>query len=747
MIEVNKSPTLTRYKNTMKNVISLYYPTASPNDIDKAINYSINKRIKNANAKLSNSYKRYKTIDKDPNTGQEKLVYKNLEQEITLLEISDYIASKKPIVTAFGTMFANHNSGIPNPLNKVIQSFLDLRSQYKKQMFQYPKGSADFEKYNLLQQLSKIDANGCYGCLGQYTALIYNNAVATSITSQGRACVSTMILHFEMFLNNNVKFGSLNETLEFINNIVNENKFRKFKDDIILDHIPSVEECFAKVVLGSGYRWIPNEKELDIIWKVLINLTQEDITRIYYKNNLFEFVSNKYVIELVKKMIKDLETPFFTSSKVPPEIADDLNHFKELCMEYVYYRYMVIDRIDRADNAIKSVVMVSDTDSTIISVDGWYRFIVEQLSGMKLKIANDFENPSCDIDELNEDLEDKNESKEEIDYEYDFRTDEVYETHRLSHPEISTGDNNVRYSIISILSYVLDHTVNDYMIKMCEKFNSVDNISHYQQDCKIYSKTEFLFARLMMVPHAKKNYASIIEIQEGNMVPKDKQLDTKGIEAIHKSSKPLSTRKALKKILLEDILRTPVPDQLKFIKDIAVLEHNIVESVKQGSKEYYKPATVKSMNTYDDPLRIQGVKASIAWNMIRPNDLEAINLEERNAVNIAKVNINRGNAEDIKEKYPEIYENIIKALDDDTFKTYTKEKLNEDGSIKIPKKLTANEITAVAIPLDVEVPKWLMEFIDYDSIIIDNLAGFPYESIGIQRMNRSGVAYTNIVQL
>jgi hypothetical protein len=37
------------------------------------------------------------------------------------------------------------------------------------------------------------------------------------------------------------------------------------------------------------------------------------------------------------------------------------------------------------------------------------------------------------------------------------------------------------------------------------------------------------------------------------MVPFEKQLDTKGIEAIHKSSKPLSTRKALKKILLEDI--------------------------------------------------------------------------------------------------------------------------------------------------------------------------------------------------
>lgn len=155
MIDVNSSPTLSRYKDTMKQLLLLYYPTASPNDLDKAIDYSINKRIKNSKATISNSYKRYKVLDKNPETGVEKIVYKNLEQEITLLEICDYIQSKKPIVTSFGTMFANHNSGVPNPLCKVIQSFLDLRSTHKNQMFQYPKGSTDFEKYNLLQSLTQ----------------------------------------------------------------------------------------------------------------------------------------------------------------------------------------------------------------------------------------------------------------------------------------------------------------------------------------------------------------------------------------------------------------------------------------------------------------------------------------------------------------------------------------------------------------------------------------------------------------
>ena len=275
-----------------------------------------------------------------------------------------------------------------------------------------------------------------------------------------------------------------------------------------------------------------------------------------------------------------------------------------------------------------------------------------------------------------------------------------------------------------------------------------------------------------MVPHAKKNYASLIETQEGNRVPEDEQLDVKGIEAIHKSSKPLSTRKALKKILLEDILKTPVIDQLRFIKDIAIFEKQIMDSVKSGSKEYYKPVTIKSMSAYDDPLRIQGIKASIAWNMIKPSEAEGINLEERNAVNIAKVKINKALVDKIRDDFPDIYQNMIDALNNEVFKEYVnipktnkkftelvaKVKANdpetcsmykievEKGEVKL-KKLVGSSINAVALPLEVKLPEWLEPFIDYDSIIADNLNGFPYESIGIQRLENNSISYSNIVQL
>ena len=577
--------------------------------------------------------------------------------------------------------------------------------------------------------------------------MIYNPNVATSITSQGRASVSSMALHFEMFLADNVKFGSLNELVEFVNHICEERRSRKFNDSIILNHIPTKEECFAKLVLDTGYRWVPDDAELDIIWRIVNNLTQEDITRIYYKNNLYEFASNTHVFSIIKKMLVNLQRPFYTSAKVPPEIAEDINYLKDLMMEYVYYRYMYIDRIDRCDNMIKSVTMVSDTDSTIISVDAWYRFVVEQIKEEELRIANYCPDPILFLEKNDDGEWDDKEWQSAVEFEprqldYNFETDEIVELERWNHPDVFTPNDNVRYSIINIIAYILDNTVNDYMIKYCQNTNSVKAPYHDESQCKVYSKNEFLFKRLLMT-QVKKNYTSIMEVQEGNMVPEAKQLDVKGIEILTKSSKALSTRKALKKILLDDILRAPVIDQLKFVKDIAIFQKQIVESVRSGSKEFYKPVTIKSMAVYDDPMRIQGIKASIAWNMIKPADVEAINLSERNAVDIAKVQIDRATVDRIKDSFPEVYMNMLNALDDDTFKTYTK---NPKTGVK--DKLVSNEIVAVAIPMDTILPAWLEPFIDYDSILADNLNGFPYESIGIKRLQKNtSVNCTNIVQL
>lgn len=723
MIDIKKSPTIMKYLDTMVNCMQMIYGEINPYDLSKILEYSIQKRLQDSEANISNSYKRYR--DKDGK-------FQDVVQNTTLLKISDYILSREPIVTAFGTMFKHHGT-VPNPMFDVIQSFLDLRSEHKKMMFSFPKGSESFEKYNLLQSLDKIDANGCYGCLGQYTSLIYNSNVATSVTSQGRALVSSMTLHFEQMLADNVKFGSLDQVIEFINHICSERDKRHFDDRVLLNHIPSKEECFAKIILECGYRWVPNEKEMDVIWKVINNLSTEDTTRVYYKNNLYEFASNEKVFNVIRTILKKLEKPLMNSLDIPDIVSEDLKLLCDMIMEYVYYRYMFIDRIDRCDNMIKSVTMVSDTDSTIISLDAWYRFVVNKVNGDTFKIANYTETDLIDH-------EDKPLVEKRLDY--NFYTDEIEEVEHISHPEIDTPNDNIRFSIINILAYVLDKTVNDYMEKFCENNYSLqyDENGNKKRKCRIISKNEFTFRRLLMT-QVKKNYASLIAVQEGNLVPEDAQLDVKGIEALTKSSKPLSTRKALQKILLEDILKAPSIDQLRIVKDIIIFEKQVVQSVKDGNREYYKPVVVKPYNAYSDPMRIQGVKASIAWNECKSESDIALNLDERNPVDIVKVVINNATVDKIKDTFPDVYENMKRALASDTFSSYVKDPKTGE------KKVANREITAVALPLDIDLPDWLEPFIDYDEIINDNINGFPYESVGIQRLAKSNINYTNIVQL
>jgi hypothetical protein len=396
---------------------------------------------------------------------------------------------------------------------------------------------------------------------------------------------------------------------------------------------------------------------------------------------------------------------------------------------------MYADRIEKAENMIKNICVISDTDSTIISLDAWYHFVLNMVKYEDLNIKRYVPDSVFEILERDEFGDFTNKSqlspfiKVDPEYDYDFENDELIELKHVINPFKIYPEDNLRFTIINIICYVLDKLVNDYMEQQTKRNFSYDK----NYPCRMYAKNEFLFKRLLLT-ESKKNYASIQELQEGNMIPKNKQLDIKGIQSMAKSSTAESTKEALKKILLEDIMNTPTIDQFKIIKDIAILEKKIADSILSGSREFYKPATIKSQSNYDIPFRIQGIKASYAWNKIKPANMPAINLDERNAIDIAKTNITLNSVESIKDKYPEVYENILKVFEED-------DKLDKDH------KIFKGSIDAVAIPLDLKVPDWLLEFIDYKTIINNNISGFTFESVGIQRLHKNSVNYTNIIQL
>ena len=88
-VNVKDHPILIQYRDTITRIINSKYPLMNKNDIERAVEYSIQKRFKDFNLKIQNKYNE-KTVD------------------MTALEMLDYIKNREPIITSYCTMYKKH---------------------------------------------------------------------------------------------------------------------------------------------------------------------------------------------------------------------------------------------------------------------------------------------------------------------------------------------------------------------------------------------------------------------------------------------------------------------------------------------------------------------------------------------------------------------------------------------------------------------------------------------------------------
>ena len=703
------------YKQQMFRIMSYIFPQLNQFELNRAIDWSINKRVKNSDIYINDNYREINT-----NTSTIAMV--------------NYLLSRRPILTSFGCLFSQHGD-VPNPLYQLIQEFADRRDTYKKEMFKYDKGSELYNRYNLLQLVSKVDTNAIYGCLGAPSSIFYNIYVASSITRQGRSSISASLMLFESLLANNAKFGSFDEIMVFIDNVITETPIRKYNDNEVLNSNIPVELVFNKLILTCGYNcYMPSLEEANLLWDILNKIKQSDLNRIYYKNNMFEFFENEVPLTILKDILGSLESPFLDPNSAPKEIELKLDTLTDLVKEYVYYQYQVIDKIERVERLIREVVVVVDTDSCMINLNPWYKFIEDKVKYCNFKIKN------YEIDALNivdnNDINHITDMKEtDTEFVYDFQNEQIIEQKRLINPIIIIPEDGLRHSIINIMVYMITKILRVYFDRI-SMLNNTINDEHPKS--LMIMKNEFLFKHILLTL-VKKHYASHIEVQEGHVIPNnmDAKLDVKGLE-IDKTTLPESTRNQLKKILYEDILNVDNVNQLKILSDIAILERKIIDSIMNGNIDYYKPVRIKSIDNYKAPERIQGVKGAIIYNELKDESEPMINLNQQNSLLIIKTKINLNILEDSKLKTINIdkFNKFKELLINDKFKLFTDTKSN----------INSREINSIAIPDNISVPKWIFEFIDYNTIIKDNISSFPIESVGFTKLNTKS-AYSGILQL
>ena len=81
----------------------------------------------------------------------------------------------------------------------------------------------------------------------------------------------------------------------------------------------------------------------------------------------------------------------------------------------------------------------------------------------------------------------------------------------------------------------------------------------------------------------------------------------------------------------------------------------------------------------------------------------------------------------MKDRYPNVYKRAVELMS--TRKEFEK------------------GITAIAILDNMQVPEWIKDYIDYTTIVNDNLRNFPVESVGLRRFDNDSVNFSNIINL
>ena len=100
----------------------------------------------------------------------------------------------------------------------------------------------------------------------------------------------------ENFMGNNVKFIDLEDCMFYINNIISE------KHNMKSDFLDNVDHDAVLDYLKGRFFDFKPEYEYPI-FKILINISQDDLNRIYYKNNIYKFNGLRKIRMLLTKVL------------------------------------------------------------------------------------------------------------------------------------------------------------------------------------------------------------------------------------------------------------------------------------------------------------------------------------------------------------------------------------------------------------------------------------------------------------
>jgi len=397
----------------------------------------------------------------------------------------------------------------------------------------------------------KIFANSIYGVLGNKMFVLYNIFNAEAITKKGQNMITNCYYAFEEFLYNNIKFITEYDFVRYVDNIISEEY--EFEIDDIID-IRANKKMLKNKMINKFYN--PKKpSNIEIVNSVVKNLTDEEVQKVYYKNSFIEFIRNKKITKLWKKVLVN-DVQFRNPNKVPEELSASLTKIWNYCHCFVFYKHMIPETRTKFKKYGRKAVILVDTDSNMINLNPFYEFLCEHL-------------------------------------------------------DLSLEDMETQYKTINAISYVVVEMVNEYL----DYFSASSGIQD-EKYWRLKMKNEF-FMGLMLLTKGKKNYVALMLLQEGKELLEKDQVLLKGI-SIKKTTVNKNTATFLSNVLEHRILRKKQFSSKDVLNDLEELADNIRYSFEEGEKTYMTPSTCKNPERYDFPYRIAQLRGALVWNRLYP---------------------------------------------------------------------------------------------------------------------------------
>lgn len=554
-----------------------------------------------------------------------------------------------------------------NPTATMLNKFIKSRKAYKKRLEDFPSDSEEYATFDRLQLTEKINVNSYYGCSGATTSNYFNLYTAQACTATGQSLISTTCTTFEYFMADNNPFFTLDECMTFLNFVVN--KDQKMDDSFI----PNVkrEQVYTRIVC-KFYDWKQHLYE-EPIRRYLDNLDQSQLKRVYYSNNLYEFSRLDKIRKLLIRIIGTDES-FMNPNKLPNDVIEPINKLWAYYEEFVLYNNFAFERISRLKTKTRKSVTTIDTDSNMVSLLPWINFVKGELMPESEKMQN-------------------------------------------------KDPNELIFASINTMAFALTKVVTEVLNKYTAKCNILPSFQP-----NINMKNEFLFLKQILA-NVKKRYITNVILREGNLVSPTK-IDIKGFDFV-KSTTTEETKGHFIDLIKKYILFNEDIDVIGLVQDLEKFQESIYDSLRKGEKKYLTPTSVKEVEGYADPFKMQGVRGVFAWNAAYPD--QEIQLPEK--LDLVKVKLTA--VEDLEP---------LKDIDFDIYKNL-KQGIFGSRIDKIQKK----GVAVIAIPRNVErIPDWIIPFIDYDEIVNNVMKKFypVLDSLGMEIFTVSDRTYhSNILEL